>query len=132
MNNLEHEIWTTVENLNRCWTSGDPGDLRNYFHETMVAVTPGDRLPLHGRETCVAGWSKYAKTTKIISWKTSHPHIQVFDQTAVVTYLYEMKCERDGEQFCPSGRDLMVLVKDHERWWLVADHFSPYAAGAEL
>jgi uncharacterized protein (TIGR02246 family) len=129
MNDIELEIWATVESLNRCWTTGDPGELRNYFHEDMVALTPGDRAPLHGRDACVASWSAYAETTKIISWRTNAPSVQVYDRAAVVTYLYDMVCERDGHQFCPSGRDLMVLVKEDGRWWLVADHFSP-APGA--
>jgi ketosteroid isomerase-like protein len=132
MNDLELEIWTTVESLNRCWTEGAPEELRNYFHETMVAVTPGDTKPLHGRDACMAAWSKYAGTTRIISWKTSMPSIQVYDQTAVVTYLYDMECERDGRRFRPSGRDMMVLVKQGGRWWLAADHFSPVPAGSEL
>ena len=119
------EVWATVEALNRCWTAGDPGGLREYFHEQMVAITPSDRLPLVGREACVAAWSAYSRSTKILSWETRDPEVRIHGDAAVVTYTYEMLCEREGRQFRPAGRDMMVLVCNAGRWQVVADQFSP-------
>lgn len=122
----ELEVWDTVQALNRCWTAGDPADLREHFHERMVAVTPSDQLPLVGRDACVAGWTAYTRSTRILSWQTHELRVWVHGDTAVVTYQYEMVCEREGRQFRPAGRDMMVLVRSAGRWWVVADQFSPY------
>lgn len=132
MDPLQGEVWRTVEALNRCWTAGNPTDLRDYFHEHMVAITPGDRAPLHGREACVSAWADYARSTTILSWSALERTIQVYGDVAVVTYLYEMECERDGRRFHPSGRDMMVLAREGDRWWVVADQFSPYPEGGDL
>jgi ketosteroid isomerase-like protein len=126
MQDREREVWETVEALNRCWTSGDPAGLRDYFHEAMVAVTPADRLPLVGAGACVTAWSGYARTVRILSCQTRDPRVWIRGDTAVVTYLYEMVCEQGGRRFEPAGRDMMVLIREGGRWWVVADQFSPY------
>jgi ketosteroid isomerase-like protein len=132
MKNMDSEIWNTVEALNRCWTSGNPADLRDYFHDTMIAITPADRMPLVGGDICVSAWTKYAEITEIHSWQTREPRIQIYDQTAVVTYCYELVCERDGELISITGRDMMVLIEEDDRWWVVADQFSPFPVGDSL
>lgn len=129
MTHDEREVLDTVEAMNRCWTEGDPGGLARYFHERIVAVTPGDRLPLVGREACVAAWSAYARGTRILSWRTRDVTVRLHGDAAVVTYLYEMDCERCGKRFRPAGRDLMVLARGEGRWQVVADAFSPYPEG---
>jgi uncharacterized protein (TIGR02246 family) len=129
MDHEEREVWETVEALNRCWTAGDPAGLREHFREDMVAVTPGDRLPLEGRDACVAAWSAYARSTQILSWEAHDPRVRIHGDAAVVTYLYDMVCEREGRRFQPAGRDMMVLVREGGRWRVVADQFSPYPAG---
>lgn len=129
MNPKEAEVWRTVEALNQCWTRGSGAGLRDYFHEEMTAITPADRGPLVGRDACVAAWMEYAKTTRIISWETSRPRIRIYGATAIVTYVYEMVCDRDGTRFSPSGRDMMVLIQDAGRWSVVADQFSPFPGG---
>jgi len=127
----EAEVWSTVQALNRCWTSGNAADLRGHFHENMVAITPADRMPLVGRDACVGAWAAYAGSTKIMSWKTRNPRINVHGDAAIVTYSYEMLCERDGEVLRPCGRDMMVLIKEGDRWWVIADQFSPYPGAGD-
>jgi len=126
MDPVQADVWRTVEALNRAWTKGDPADLRGFFHERMIAVTPADRLPLTSGKACVSAWSRYAEGTKILSWSTSDADIRVFGDTAVVTYLFSMKCERDGFAFEPAGRDMMVLIREAGRWRVIADQFSPF------
>jgi ketosteroid isomerase-like protein len=129
---LELEVWGTIEAMNRCWTGGDPAGLRDYFHETAVAITPADSPPLVGRDACVAAWRHYARTTRILSWETHDARVQVYGDCAVATYRYEMVCERDGKRFHPAGRDMMFLVREEGRWWVVADQFSPDPAKRDV
>jgi len=131
MTDAEREVWTTVETMNRCWTAGDPRELNGYFHPRMVAITPADDLPLVGGEACVAAWSRYAGTVRIHSWRTRDERVEVFGDTAVVTYLYEMECEMDGRSFQPRGRDMLALIREDGRWRVIADQFSPFPKGGE-
>ncbi|MFH1279399.1 MAG: nuclear transport factor 2 family protein [Candidatus Eisenbacteria bacterium] len=132
MDETEREVWETVEALNACWTAGDPADLAGFFHESMIAVTPGDQEPLIGGKECVAAWTAYAKGTKILSWETRDRAVRVYDRTAVVAYRYSLAGEREGERVNPRGRDLMVLIRRSGRWWLVADSFTPDPSARDL
>ncbi len=131
MTDTEREVLDTVEAMNHCWTRGDLRQLPRYFHPRMVAVTPADDLPLVGGAACVAGWTRYATTVRILSWRTRDARVEVFGDAAVVTYLYEMECETEGRTFRPRGRDMLALVREGGRWQVVADQFSPYPKGGQ-
>ncbi len=41
---MEEEVWQIVHALNRAWTvDGNADALADYFHESMVAITPTGR-----------------------------------------------------------------------------------------
>jgi hypothetical protein len=120
------QVWQTLRALNDCWTKGDGSRLAEYFHKDMVAITPSDRLRRVGRDECIAGWSAFAASAVIHSWKELEPLIRMFDRTAVVTYYYEMSCEIAGRTLTLTGRDMFVFLKENGRWWAVADQFSNY------
>lgn len=124
---IANEVWSTVQALNRAWTvENDAAKLREYFHPRMVAITPVDRLRRLGRAACVAGWQEFSDTNHILWWEETDPHIEVFGDCAVVTYYFDMEFEGGGETTRSQGRDMMCLVREGGRWWVVADQFSPY------
>ena len=128
MDAVQTEIWEWVQQLNRCWTFGNADDLKDFFHERMVAITPSDRGRIAGSTECIAAWKEFAEKTRTDFWKELDPDIQVYGTAAVVTYYYRMSGEMKGEPFEVSGRDMMTLIQENDRWWLVADQFSPYPA----
>lgn len=124
----QSEIWQTLRALNDCWTKGDSSGLVDFFHEHMVAITPSDRLRRTGRAECVAGWMDFAAMARIHSWRELEPTIQVYGDSAVVTYYFEMSFTVGGQEISMGGRDMFVFVKEQGRWWAVADQFSPWPA----
>lgn len=127
-NSAEQEVWQTLRALNDAWTKGKSEDLNNYFHKTMVAITPTDRERLEGREACFNGWSSFANAAKIHHWKEIEPRIQIYGNAAVVTYYFDMSFDMGGRTINLGGRDMFVFVKEDGKWWAVADQFSPYPA----
>ncbi|MBI5544167.1 MAG: nuclear transport factor 2 family protein [Deltaproteobacteria bacterium] len=128
---VKQEIWSTIRALNDAWTVHDDAEkLREYFHRDMVAITPTDRLRREGREACVAGWKGFIEQAKVTRWRELEPKIHVYGEGrfAVVTYYYEMACQMGGRAFDLSGRDMLTLVLEDGRWWVVADQFSSYPA----
>lgn len=123
---VEQEIWTTIRALNDAWTQGHPDDLADYFHPRMVAVTPVDRLRREGAEACLAGWKGFADAARIHRWQEFDPLIRIFGDAAVVAYYYEIDFEMGGRHIEQAGRDLFFLIRESERWWVVADQFSTY------
>jgi ketosteroid isomerase-like protein len=123
----KQEVWRTLQALNRAWTSGHCDELKDYFHEKMVAIVPSDRLRLEGRQQCIDGWTAFVKaTTKIHYWKELDPQIQVYGDCAVVTYYYDMSVDMGGQTISLAGRDMLLFVKENGKWWVVADQFSGY------
>jgi hypothetical protein len=121
---IKQEVWRTVRELNDSWTKGDGSSLIQYFHSRMVAITPMTRERIVGRDACVAGWMEFAKTAKIHYWRVVDPRIELFGNTAVVTYYYDMSFDMHGQTITTGGRDMLTLVKEDGKWWLVADQFS--------
>jgi hypothetical protein len=87
------EIWATVQALNRAWAvDGHPERLANYFAPEMIAITPTDRLRLDGQKACIAGWTEFVHTTKILRWLESNPATLVLaaGRAAVVAYDFQI------------------------------------------
>jgi ketosteroid isomerase-like protein len=122
----KRDVWETLRKLNDCWTKGNGKDLVNYFHKDMVAITPTDRNRREGRDACVAGWVGFASAAKILHWQEIDPQIQVYSNTAVLTYYFDMSFEMGGQTIKMGGRDMFVFVKEDDKWWAVADQFSAY------
>ena len=123
---IQQEVWATLRALNDAWTQGSPKKLAEYFHPEMIAITPVDRLRREGAAACIAGWQGFADSTRIHSWREIDPMIRVFDNSAVVSYYYEIRFEIGGQIVEQGGRDLFFFVREDGCWWAVADAFSGY------
>ncbi len=122
----QQEVWQTLRELNDCWTKGDGSGLENYFHERMVAITPVDRNRREGRKACIEGWLGFVKMARILYWNEVDPQIQVYGDTAIVTYYFDMAFMVGDQRVESSGRDMFTFIKENGKWWAVADQFSLY------
>lgn len=129
MNEVEQEVWRTVQELNQAWTSGRVDELERYFHEDMVAITPMDRKRLEGRAACVASWARFVERAVIREWRERDPLVRIFGDAAVVTYSYDLACEVGGEDVRLEGRDMFFMIRRDGRWPAVADQFSEFSGG---
>lgn len=124
----KQEIWSTVRAMNNAWTQGNPDDLAGFFHQNMVAITATDRNRLDGRAACIAAWKSFCEAARIHHWEEIDPVIQVYGNSAVVAYYFDMSFDVGSQTINMGGRDMFFFVKEGERWWAVADQFSPYPA----
>jgi hypothetical protein len=124
----KQEIWTTVRAMNDAWTKGNPDDLAKFFHRDMVVITPTDRHRLNGGAACVAAWKGFCNAARIHYWEEKDPVIYVYGNSAVVAYDFDMSFDMGGNTVSMGGRDMFFFVKEGQRWWAVADQFSPYPA----
>ncbi len=122
---LRAEAWRTVEELNRLWTgAGQPEGLAGYFHPRMISLTAGQPERLESGETSVRDWAAFARSARIHRWETDSPEVRLFlaGQAAVVSYRYTIEFTMEGKRIENQGWDLLVLVRERERWWVVADY----------
>lgn len=127
---IKTEVWETLRALNAAWTRGNPDDLATYFHPEMVAIAGPERRRIEGGPACVASWKAFTQAAKIRRWLESEPRVDLYGDTAVVTYYYDMAFEMGGQTVDTGGRDMFVFVRERGRWRAVADQFSPYPAAS--
>ena len=128
MDKIQMEIWETVLKINRLWTKENKAEeLKNYFHKDMVVLNPVDRERIIGGDACVAAWKNFTDNTKNIKWEEKEPDIRVHGggRFAVVTYYFDMSYEMNGKFIEMNGRDMFVMLKENDKWYAVADEFSP-------
>ncbi len=125
---IKQEIRATVRAMNDAWAKSNPDDLAKYFHRNMVAITPTDRKRLDGGAACIAGWKGFCNAARIHRWEEIDPVIHVYGNSAVVAYYFDMSFDMGGRTTNLGGRDMFFFAKEGERWWAVADQFSPYPA----
>jgi hypothetical protein len=129
MNQIQEQIWQTIQEMNRKWTVENKADeLKNYFHKDMVAITATDQKRIEGGEKCVAGWKNFSENTKIHFWNESEPKIQVYgkDKFAIVTYYFDMSFDMGGQTINMKGRDMFSLINENGKWLIVADQYSQF------
>ena len=113
------EIRRLVKKINAAWLHGRPEELAPYFHEDMVIVPPDFRRRAKGREACVASYKDFVSQAKVREYKDSEPDIDLWGNTAVATYSWEIAYEMKKESYRESGWDVFVLVREHARWLAV-------------
>ncbi|MEK6750611.1 MAG: nuclear transport factor 2 family protein [Pseudomonadota bacterium] len=120
----DKEVWQVVRALNDAWTRHRGADLKRFFHPRMIAITATDARRLIGREACIASWLAFAESAEISAWAEHDPRVEVFGDTAIVTYNYTLEFSMQGQHYHVKGRDMLTLVREFDNWWIAGDHFS--------
>jgi len=126
---IQKEVWDTVLKINKAWAvDGDFDILEQYFHESMIAITPGDRERLEGKLVCVGGWRTFAQSVEIKYWNEINPEVVLYhdDTLAIVSYYYDISYKQRGRSVDITGRDLFTLIKEDGRWQVISNQFSPF------
>lgn len=111
-------VWEVVRRINAAWVHGRTDDLRDLLHPSMIIVRPGGE-PAHGREACIASYRDFTVRAKVLRFEESTPAVDVFGDTAVVTYAFEIFYELAGTWTTAGGSEIFVLTQDGGRWWAV-------------
>lgn len=114
------EVWELVQRMNDAWAKpGATEDLASFFREDIVMVNPDFANRTEGRDACVASYEAFCTQAAILDFKISNPGIDVFADTAIATYSYEIAYEMGGERFNDTGRDIFVFVRENGQWLAV-------------
>jgi len=116
---VELEIQELVQQLNDAWVKGHPEELASLFSEEIVMVRPDFAQRTKGRSACVASYADFCTQADIQELKLGDLAIDVFGDTAVATYSYDIAYEMGGERFKDRGRDLFVFNRSNGKWQAV-------------
>ncbi|MBN1223985.1 MAG: nuclear transport factor 2 family protein [Candidatus Aminicenantes bacterium] len=113
------EIGNILKGINDAWINGHTEDLAEFFHEDIVVTGPGFRGGGTGRKACVASYEEFINIADIKDVKESELSINVWNDTAVAHYKFEIDYEIAGKDYHDSGYDLFVFARNEGKWLAV-------------
>jgi len=117
--NTREEIRKLLGNISDTWIKGRPEELEEYFHEEMVIAGPGFKGGGRGKTECVQSYKDFVTHAAIRNVKESDHLIDVWGDTAVASYRFEIDYELNGQEHHDVGHDLFVFARQEEKWLAV-------------
>jgi ketosteroid isomerase-like protein len=113
------EVAAAIERINRAWLDRRAADLVPSFHPALTMVLRGFGGRVEGREANVGGFADFCTQATVHEYRERDQQIDVFGNTAVATFAYEMVYERGGQRSRATGRDLWVFARQQGSWLAV-------------
>jgi uncharacterized protein (TIGR02246 family) len=112
-------IRDVLRTINDAWRRGRVEELGEYFHPEAVIVAPGFRKRAQGRDECMQSYKDFVAATKVTDYQESDMTVDIWGDTAVASYHYEIAWEVKGQPYRDSGRDVFVLRREGGKWLVV-------------
>lgn len=119
LNQNQMEIFNIIKNINKAWLNGKINELRNYFHNNIVMMSPDFASKLTGIEEIVKSYWEFIEKSKIYEFEESDFQINVFDNTAIGTYTYRIIYEINNKKYDGTGREIWTFSKVNKSWFAV-------------
>jgi ketosteroid isomerase-like protein len=113
------ELLAVIRRLVSAWRIGNADELTTLLHPDVVFVQPHFGGRTDGREACVDGFRDFTSQAKINKYGDTDHAIDVFGPLAMVSFRYELAWEMEGEHHRETGHDLLLLVREEDRWQIV-------------
>src|SRR5689334_5513922 len=101
-------VWQTMRRINDAWVHNQIEDLRDLLHASIVVVAPGGEL-VRGQAACIESYRDFTVQAKVLRFEELTPEVDVFGDTAVVTYTFEIFYELGGTWTTERGREIVVF-----------------------
>lgn len=110
-------IWQIIETINRIFMDGKGFDrIGPFFHDCVVMLPPGFNRRAEGKATCLRYYEDAGSQMVLHKLEGSDKHIDVWGNTAVVTYRYDCIWDYQGKTFKDNGYEILVFIKEDENW----------------
>jgi len=112
-------IWELTQNINSTWYRGNPLNLNGFFHPNVVFNNPDFKHQITGKEECIKTYIDFLTISEIELYNEHNPIVQLYTNTAIVTYDFEMKYKQNQKLHHETGTDIMVFESLNNLWLLV-------------
>ncbi len=118
--NEREAVRLVVNRINDAWLKGRPEDipptLAECFEEDMTIKGPNFQEAARGKQAAIEGYVDFARRAEMRQCHLAEPAIEVYGDTAVATYFWQMTYLLDGREYEESGHDLFVLIRSGGGW----------------
>jgi uncharacterized protein (TIGR02246 family) len=102
--------------LTKAWRTGRTQDIAALLHPAVVFVLPDFKGRVEGPKACVATFEEFLSAALVLRYEEEAPTVDVFGDTAVATFRWEMAWEMGGQRSEDKGHDVYVLLRTEGRW----------------
>ena len=124
-------ILLLLAEINQIWLTHSPEEfpalMGGLFDERMVIRGPGFQTMGTGREACIGSYMDFVRQAKVSAWSLSDPEVDLFGDTAIATYKWEITYDRNGAEHHETGHDLFLFQRSENRWRAVWRAMQPNA-----
>lgn len=113
------DTWAVKEDVNK---------LNDFFSDGFFTISPIDSFRQSGLDKNIQGYKKFLDNTDILDYEIFDKEAQIYNKgkCAVVSWWYTIRMNTKTDTINTSGRDMFVLIKNGNRWEMVANHFSNF------
>ena len=126
MTAAEEEIFTFVKTWNDSFMRNESETYFTYIHDDLTLFIPSCPYRIEGKSDDKEefDWSLSKSRTKVHLFQEMQSHIQLYGDTAVVTYHNRGAYGPDGNEQFYYLKETNVLIKENEKWKIVHIHTS--------
>lgn len=102
--------------INDAWRQGRHEELGQVFAENMVIEKPGFTERIEGREACAESYGHFMDHATVLHFEAADPVIDVWGDTALASYRFEIEYKAAGPVHRDAGRDVFVFARQENQW----------------
>jgi len=119
------DIKSVLKNTNLAWSTGNPTNLEKYFHEDIIIVSADLKILGSGKANCIKSYIEFLSKAKIVNFTDSDPIVNLFENSAIVFYEYDISWEMDNKLFEETARELYVFERSAGKWLIIMRKLIP-------
>lgn len=127
----QEAIAQLLTTINEAWRQGHHEQLGEIFAEHMVIEKPGFSGRIEGREACAQSYGHFMDNATVMHFETAEPAIDVWGDTALASYRFEIEYKAAGPVHRDAGRDVFLFVRQEGRWQAVWRTIIPFPPAEE-
>lgn len=126
MTTEEKEILAIVKAWNDSFTRNDNETYFTYIHDDLTLFIPSSPYRIDGKQDDKDefDWSLSKSRTKVHFFQELQPNVQIYGNTAIVTYHNRGAYGPDGNEQVYYLKETNVLIKENDRWKIIHIHTS--------
>jgi hypothetical protein len=110
-------VLAVLARISAAWQERRYDELAGCFDERIVLAAPGFIARLEGRDAVVHSYREFMERVSISQYKESIPTVDVWGDTAVATFHWEMAWDAAGTPNHDAGHDVFVLRHVGQNDW---------------
>ena len=124
------DVHDTVRQINALWLGGRVAHLNEFLLHAVVMVAAGFQARLEGMRAVIDSFQAFVRNARVHSFRESEMQVDVWEDSAMATYRFDMTYEFDGTTYDEAGREMWLFVRVDRRWRLAWRHQVPLSRRA--